>query len=67
MLLAIPTVQTSLGKTTTNYLHKEFDVAITVDKADLSFLGNVQLKDILIKNHHADTLIYVQNLTTSIF
>lgn len=60
-------MQTKLGKTTTNYLQKEFDVSISIDKVDLSFLGNVQLKDVFIKNHYADTLIYAQNLTTSIF
>ncbi|WP_456377386.1 translocation/assembly module TamB domain-containing protein [Lutibacter sp.] len=60
-------MQTKLGKTATNYLQKEFDVAINVDKINLAFLGNVQLKDVLIKNHHKDTLIYVENLTTSIF
>jgi len=27
----------------------------------------VQLKDVFIKNHHGDTLIYVQNLETSVF
>jgi len=67
VLLSIPAIQTKLGKTATSYLQKEFDVTINVDKVDLSFLGNVQLKDVLIKNHHADTLVYVQNLTTSVF
>jgi hypothetical protein len=67
MLLSIPSVQTNLGKRATNYLQKEFDVAINVDKVDLSFIGNVHLKDVMIKNHHADTLIYVEDLTTSIF
>lgn len=60
-------MQTKLGKTATNYLQKEFDVAINIDKVDLAFLGNVQLKNVLIKNHHKDTLIYVENLTTSVF
>ncbi|MBI9041752.1 translocation/assembly module TamB domain-containing protein [Lutibacter sp.] len=32
----------------------------------MSFLGNVKLKEVYIKNHHADTLIYIENLTTSI-
>ena len=66
VLLALPSVQTKLGKRATNYLQKEFDVAINVSRVDLSFLGNIQLKEILIQNHHNDTLIYVDNLTTSI-
>ncbi|WP_457615767.1 translocation/assembly module TamB domain-containing protein [Lutibacter sp.] len=67
LLLSFPSVQTKLGKKATTFLQDEFDVDIEVAKVDLSFLGNVQLKDVLIKNHHADTLIYVGNLTTSIF
>jgi len=66
ILFSISSVQTRLGKRATNYLQKEFDVAIAVNKIDLSFLGSVQLKDVLIKNHHADTLIYVNNLSTSV-
>tara|TARA_R110001583_G_scaffold114876_3_gene265365 strand:+ start:29349 stop:33782 length:4434 start_codon:yes stop_codon:yes gene_type:complete len=66
IILSIPAVQTKLGKKATNYLHTEFDVDITIKKVDLSFLGNVKLKDVLIKNHHSDSLIYAQNLTTSI-
>ena len=65
--LSVPSIQTKLGKTATSYLQKDFDVDINVAKVDLSFLGNVQLKDVLIKNHHNDTLIYAQNLTTSVF
>ena len=67
IVLSIPAVQTKLGKKATNYLQKEFDVDIDVSKVDLSIFGKVQLKDVLIKNHHADTLIYAQNLTTSVF
>jgi hypothetical protein len=59
-------VQTKLGKMATNYLNKEFDVAIQVDKIDLSFLGKVQLKNVYIENHHNDTLIYINNLATSV-
>ena len=67
IVLSIPAVQTKLGKGVTNYLKKDFDVDIQVDKVNLAFLGNVQLKDVLIINHHADTLIHIDNLTTSIF
>jgi hypothetical protein len=67
ILLSIPSVQTRLGKTATNYLRTEFDADLNIEKVDLSFLGNVQLKDVLAKNHHTDTLFYVHNLSTSIF
>jgi len=48
-------------------LNNDFDVDINIEKVDLSFLGSVQLKEVLINSHHGDTLIYVDNLSTSIF
>lgn len=60
-------MQTYLGKKATNYLNDEFKTNIIIDKVDLSYLGSIQLKDISIKDHHQDSLINVQNLSTSIF
>lgn len=67
ILLSIPKVQTSLGRAATNYLRDEFKVDINVEKVNLAFLGDVELNEIFIKDHHLDTLIYAKNLTTSIF
>lgn len=60
-------MQTRLGKTATNYLQKEFDVDININKVDFSYLGDIKLKEVFIKDHHLDTLIYAKNLETSIF
>ncbi|MEX1383073.1 translocation/assembly module TamB, partial [Lutibacter sp.] len=65
--MSIPKVQTSLGKTATNYLRKAFNVDINIEKVNLAFLGDVQLDEIFIRDHHSDTLVYAKNLTTSIF
>lgn len=40
---------------------------MVVEKVDLSFLGNVDLKGITIKDHKKDSLIYVNSLITSVF
>ncbi|MDO9038512.1 MAG: translocation/assembly module TamB, partial [Lutibacter sp.] len=65
-LLTLPSVQTRLGKMATDFLRKDYNVDINVKRVDLSFLGNVELNEVLIKDHHSDTLVYVQNLTTSV-
>ena len=65
--MSIPSVQSRLGKSATNYLRKEFNVDINIEKVNLAFLGDVQLNEIFIRDHHLDTLIYAKNLTTSIF
>lgn len=65
-MLSIPAVQTQLGKIATNAVNKEFGIDLVVKKVDLSFLGSVQLKGVEIRDHHKDTLIFVDKLNTSL-
>ncbi len=67
LVFTVPAVQTGIAKVVTSQLNKKYNTDIVVKKVDLSYLGNVQLKEIEIKDHHQDSLIYVANLTTSIF
>ena len=67
ILLRLPFIQTQLGKIATSQLNKTYDTNILVKKVDLSFIGNVKLKNIDIKDHKKDSLIYINSLTTSIF
>lgn len=60
-------VQTFLGERVTNYVNDKYSTNIVVEKVDLSFLGNVDLKGITIKDHQKDSLIYVKSLVTSVF
>ncbi len=66
MLLSFSSVQSYLANRTTKYLNRRYKTNITIDKADFSYLGNVTLKKVLIRDHHKDSLIYVENLKTSI-
>ncbi|MCL7765235.1 translocation/assembly module TamB domain-containing protein [Polaribacter sp. Z014] len=66
IILSIPAIQTKLGSYATKKLNEDFNTNISVEKIDLSFLGNVQLKGVDIRDHHKDTLIFVKKLTTSI-
>ncbi len=66
MILSVPFVQTSLGKLATERLNKDFSTNISIAKVDFSYLGSVRLKGIRIKDHHLDTLIYVNRLSTSL-
>ena len=67
ILLRLSFVQTYLGKIATTQLNKTYNTYIVVKKVDLSFLGNVKLKEIDIKDHKKDSLIYVKSLSTSVF
>ncbi|OAD44877.1 translocation/assembly module TamB domain-containing protein [Polaribacter atrinae] len=66
ILISIPAIQTKLGTYATQRLNEDFNTNISIEKIDLSFLGNIQLKGVDIKDHHQDTLIYVKQLTSSI-
>lgn len=65
--LSIPSVQTYLGKKATEKLNKDFGTDITVEQVNITFFGSVKLKNIVIKDHHQDTLFYIKRLKTSIF
>ena len=66
ILLSTSFVQTKLAKYTTNSLNEDFGTDLLIQKVDLSFLGTVQLKGIEIRDHHQDTLIFVNRLSTSL-
>lgn len=66
LLLSTSYVQTKLGTYATNKINKDFGTNISIGKINLSFLGSVQLKNVQIKDHHKDTLIFVNKLSTSL-
>ena len=66
ILLSVPAIQTKLGSYATKTLNENFNTNISIKKVDLSFLGSVKLKEIEIRDHHKDTLVFVKKLSTSI-
>lgn len=66
MLFSVPSFQTFLGTKVTNYLNKEYDVDITINRVGLTYFWDVNLKEVFIKDHHQDTLIYAGGIETSI-
>lgn len=66
ILLSISPVQTKLGSYFTNKINKDFGTNLTINKVDFSFLGSVKFRGIEIRDHHKDTLIFVDKLTTSV-
>ncbi|MDP5105941.1 MAG: translocation/assembly module TamB domain-containing protein [Polaribacter sp.] len=66
MLLSISAVQTQLGRYITNKINNEYGTNLRIEKVDLSFLGSARLKGVEIRDHHKDTLIFVNKLSTSL-
>lgn len=65
-MLSLPFVQTKIANYITKSVNENLKTNISIGKVDLSYLGNVSLKDVKIRDHHKDTLIFVNKLSTSI-
>ncbi|WP_241492514.1 translocation/assembly module TamB domain-containing protein [Lacinutrix himadriensis] len=66
LVISIPAVQTRLGKIATNWLNTEYGTNININRVGLQFNGDVELKEILIRDYKKDTLISAVELNTSI-
>ena len=66
IFFSIPSVQTNLASIVTDNLNEEYGTNLEIKKVDLSLLGSVSLKGIEIRDHHLDTLIFVDRLRTSL-
>ena len=66
LVFSIPSVQTRLGTYATNSINETYGTAIKIEKVGLQFNGDVELKNILIKDHHDAVLISASELNTSI-
>ena len=66
IVVSIPSVQTALGNYATNSINERYGTAIKIDKVGLQFNGDVELKNIRIKDHYDETLISAAELNTSI-
>lgn len=66
ILLSLPAVQTRLGQYATKRLNEDYKTDINIGKLSLSVFGTVNLQDVLIRDHHQDTLISAKNIRTNI-
>ena len=64
--LTLPFVQTQIGNYATNLLNEKYKIHINVEKVSVTVFGGVKLKEVLIRDHHKDTLIYVNRIKTNI-
>ncbi len=66
LVFSVPSVQTYFGRYATKHVNATYGTAINVEKVGLQFNGDLELKNILIKDHFNDTLIAVSELNSSI-
>lgn len=64
--LSLPSVQTELARIAANRINKDYGTDIKIEKVAVSVFGGVKLKNVLVADHHKDTLFYVNRLQTNI-
>lgn len=64
--LTLPVVQTKLAQYFMNTINKDFGINITIDQVAITAFGGVKFKEVLILDHHKDTLIYANRIKTNI-
>ncbi len=66
IVFSIPAVQTFFGNKITNRINSDYGVDIAIGRIGLTYAGKVSLKEIFVKDHHQDTLMYAGSIETSI-
>lgn len=62
----MPFVQTKIANYFVESINKDFGINISIDEVGVSVFGGVKLKNVLILDHHKDTLIYANRIKTNI-
>lgn len=66
LLMYSSTFQTIVGKVTTTYLTESIGLDVSIKKVDIDIFHTINLNQLLIKDHHNDTLIYLDKLNIQI-
>lgn len=66
IVFSIPSVQTAVANKLTKSLNEQYGVDINVERIKISYYGDAQLEEVLIRDHHQDTLIHSTQINTSL-
>ena len=64
IFLSTPSVQTEIAKRVTTYVNDLYCTDIQIERLGLNWKGQVDIREVLIKDHQDDTLIYSQKVQT---
>ncbi|WP_246011673.1 translocation/assembly module TamB domain-containing protein [Flavobacterium piscinae] len=66
ILLSLPPVQTKIGQYLTNTINEDYGTDINVEQVAFNIFGGIKLKEVLVRDHHKDTLFYANRIKTTI-
>ena len=59
-------IQDKIIQTITNKISDKYGAELSIGSSEMSFEDGIQLKNILLNDHHKDTLLFVRNINTSL-
>ncbi len=65
-LLSLSSVQTQFAKRITKNINTRYNTDISIYKAQIKLNGGVSIENILIQDHHNDTLLFIKEFKTSL-
>ena len=66
LIIRIPAVQTFIARKVTGYISSETKSTVSIGKVKFSFFNKLEMSEILIKDQHNDTLLYVASMNIGI-
>ena len=66
ILISLPVVQTAIAQRVTKNINEKYNTDIQIERVGLSWNGNLVLKELLVKDHRQDTLVFTEKLSASI-
>ncbi|MGB0949736.1 MAG: hypothetical protein ACPGU0_06480, partial [Marinirhabdus sp.] len=66
IVFSIPSVQTYVAGKVTKNLNEKYGTDINIHRLGLNWRGEVDVRGVLIKDHHKDTLVYARELQANI-
>ncbi|NND62399.1 MAG: translocation/assembly module TamB, partial [Flavobacteriaceae bacterium] len=66
IVLSIPAVQTQIAKRVTDNINATYGTDIQLRRLGLNWKGQVDMRGVLINDHHKDTLIFSEEIQTSL-
>lgn len=66
VLFSLTSVQTQFAKHITQNINARYDTDISIYKIQLKLNGKVYIEDVLVQDHHNDTLLFIKEFKTSI-
>lgn len=66
IVLSVPAVQTEIAEYATDRINSDYKTDIKIKGVALTVFGGVKFREVMIRDHHKDTLIYANLIKTNI-